>query len=88
MRTQFVDTQKNREIQYKKAVSFKKAFRRFEDVKAEFFRIQWTEEKEVFHYTKIVLLATFISGMLLYIADVIAQQGLSGISFLLKMILG
>ncbi len=88
MKTRPMDTQKTREVSYKKALSFKKAFRRFEDIKAEFFRIQWTEEKEVLHYTKIVLLATFVSGMLLYVADLIVQRGLSGINFLLKLILG
>lgn len=83
-----MEAQKIRDAQYKKAASLKKAFRRFEDVKTEFKRIQWTEDKEVLYYTKIVLLATFISGMVLYIADLIVQQGLSAINFLLRLVLG
>ncbi len=83
-----MDRHKAREENYKKARSFKKAFRRFEDVKTEFFRIQWTEDKKVWYYTRIVLISVCLSGVLLYLADLIVQKGLSVVSFLLRMVLG
>ncbi len=83
-----MDTQKVPQSSYKKALSMKKAFRRFEDIKAEFFRIQWTEDKEVLYYTKIVLIAAFASGMLLYVADLFVQKSLFAMNYLLRLILG
>jgi len=69
-------------------ISLKKAFRRFEDVKAEFFRIQWIEEGSVVNYAKIVILATFVCGMLLYIADLFVRGVLAGFDGFLRMIFG
>lgn len=68
--------------------SMKKAFRRFEDLKAEFFRIQWTEDGEVLSITKVVILATFICGMVLYFADLIVQRSLFGVDSILRWIFG
>jgi preprotein translocase subunit SecE len=69
-------------------LSIKKAFRRFEDLKSEFVRIQWTEEGQVLGYAKVVVLATFICGMLLYITDLIVQRTLIGFDGILRMIFG
>ena len=66
----------------------RKAFRRFEDLKAEFLRIQWTEEGEVSHMAKAVVLATFVCGMVLYIADLIVQRSLVGVDSILRLIFG
>ena len=84
----FMNTQKVPQSNYKKALSVKKAFRRFEDIKAEFFRIQWTEDKEVLYYTKIVLVAAFASAMLLYFADLFVQKSLFALNYLLSLIIG
>jgi len=69
-------------------ISLKKAFRRFEDVKSEFSRIQWIEEGTALGYAKVVILATFVCGMLLYIADLFVQGLLTGIDGFLRMIFG
>jgi len=66
----------------------KKAFRRFEDFKTEFFRIQWTEEGEVTNIAKVVVLATFICGMVLYLADLVVQRALFGVDGVLRLIFG
>lgn len=66
----------------------KKAFRRFEEFKAEFFRIQWTEEENVTDIAKVVVLATFICGMVLYLADLIVQRSLIGVDSVLRLIFG
>jgi preprotein translocase subunit SecE len=68
--------------------SMRKLFRRFEDLKAEFLRIQWTEEGEVSHIAKVVVLATFVCGMVLYIADLIVQRALVGVDSILRLIFG
>jgi preprotein translocase subunit SecE len=76
------------DVQKGKNRSIKKAFRRLEDVKAEFFRIQWTEEGEVSGYAKVVVLATFVCGMLLYVADLFVQRTLYGVDGILRFFFG
>ena len=66
----------------------KKAFRRFEDLKSEFFRIQWTEDGAVASIAKVVVLATFVCGMVLYIADLVVQRTLIGVDGVLRLIFG
>lgn len=68
--------------------SVKKAFRRFEDIKAEFVKIQWTEDGEVISYAKIVVIATFVSGMVLYVADLFVHRTLSGFDAILRAFFG
>lgn len=68
--------------------SFKKAFRRFEDIKVEFKKIQWTEEKKPQEYAKVVVLATFFSGMVLYCADVVVHKTLWLINALMRGLFG
>ena len=70
------------------AFSVKRAFRRFEDFKAEFVRIQWTEETSVSYMTKVVVLATFVCGMVLYVADLIVQRALIGVNGILRLLFG
>jgi preprotein translocase subunit SecE len=80
-----METQKNIP---QSASRLKKAYRRFEDIKQEFFRIQWTEEKEVITYAKVVVLATFVFGMLLYVTDVFVQRALQGVNVILRALFG
>jgi preprotein translocase subunit SecE len=68
--------------------SMKKAFRRFEDLKTEFFRVQWTEDGDVMQMAKVVVLATFVCGMVLYIADLVVQRALTGVDSVLRLIFG
>lgn len=68
--------------------SMKRAFRRFEDLKTEFFRIQWTEEGEVTNIARVVVLATFICGMVLYVADLVVQRALIGVDSVLRLFFG
>lgn len=68
--------------------SLKKAFRRFEDIKVEFKKIQWTEEKKPQEYAKVVVLATLLSGMVLYCADVVVHKMLWLINSFLRLLFG
>ena len=83
-----MEPQKSLPVARPSAFSLKKAFRRFEDLKAEFFRIQWTEDGGVGNMTKIVVLATFVCGMVLYVADLFVQRLLFGIDGLFRLIFG
>lgn len=83
-----METQKSLSQPRVSPLSMKKAFRRFEDLKGEFFRIQWTEDGEVMSIAKVVVLATFICGMVLYLADLVVQRSLTGVDCILRLIFG
>lgn len=68
--------------------TLRKAFRSLEDMKIEFKKIQWTEDKKIQEYAKIVVLATFASGMVLYFADVIVHKFLWALNACLRMLFG
>lgn len=68
--------------------SLSKAFRRLEDMKVEFKKIQWVEGKKTQEYAKVVVLATFISGVVLYLADVFVHKSLALINTILHMLFG
>ncbi|MDB6080829.1 MAG: secE [Chlamydiia bacterium] len=71
-----------------KAPSAKKAAQFLENVKSEFFKIQWTEDQDVKVYAKIVLISTFLLGMGIYLADVLIQKALFVVDVLFKLLFG
>jgi len=74
--------------QQSEAVRGKKAFQYFGSVKSEFKKISWTSKEELQVYTKIVIAATFLFGMLVYFIDVFIQYGLSIVNTVLRFIAG
>lgn len=54
----------------------RKAFEFVGDIKSEFTKISWTSKEELTAYTKIVVGATFIFGMLVYMSDLVIQRSL------------
>lgn len=58
------------------------------DIKQEFRKIEWTNKAELVLYTKIVLAATFIFGIGIYLVDLLIQGCLSGIQNIVKMLVG
>lgn len=66
----------------------KKAYEYFEDVKAEFSKISWTEGEEVMTYAKIVVGSMFVFGMLIYVTDLVIHRMLGGLDSLFKLIVG
>lgn len=66
----------------------KRAYEYFEDIKAEFAKISWTEGGEVFTYAKVVVVSTFFFGMLIYFTDLIVHRVLYGFDSLMKLIFG
>jgi preprotein translocase subunit SecE len=71
------------------AVSSKKKVQDFvADIKSEVGKITWTNREELITYTKIVVVATFVLGMSIYMMDLLIQGTLSGLSLLLRLIAG
>jgi preprotein translocase subunit SecE len=58
------------------------------DVKSEFKKITWTSPEELVSYTKIVVAATFLLGMGIYVMDLAIQLCLAGLGVVLRLIGG
>jgi len=58
------------------------------DIKGEIKRITWTSREELLFYTKLVVGATFVFGMAIYVLDLLIQATLGGLNFLLQLISG
>ena len=58
------------------------------DIKSEIHKITWTSREELLVYTKIVVGATFIFGMSIYLLDLMIQGTLGGLNLLLNFISG
>lgn len=58
------------------------------EVKAEIRRINWTSRDELVAYTKIVVAATFLLGMGIYVVDLMIQSSLMGLSTIVHWIWG
>ena len=66
----------------------KRFFGFFGDVKAELRKISWTNREELRVYTKIVVLTTFVFGMMVFFADLFIKNALEAISYVLRIIGG
>lgn len=58
------------------------------DIKSEIQKITWTSREELLVYTKIVVGATLVFGMSIYVLDLMIQGTLSGLHVLLSFIGG
>lgn len=58
------------------------------DVKSELKKITWTSPEELRAYTKIVVAASFLFGLGIYVVDLIIQTVLNGLEFLVRLIGG
>ena len=58
------------------------------EVKAEINRIHWTSKEELVNYTKIVICATFIAGLAIYLLDLTIQAFLSSLSYVVQVLIG
>lgn len=84
-----MEIKKNQQTTTERTVSTTKRVRDFvADIKSEIQKITWTNREELFAYTKIVVFATLIFGMSIYMLDLIIQSILASLSFLLHFIGG
>lgn len=58
------------------------------EIKNEFSKITWTEKDELAFYTKLVVGATFISGVAVYIIDLSIRASLTSLETIVKFIFG
>lgn len=58
------------------------------DIKAEFGKISWTDPEELRVYTKMVVGATFIIGMGIYVVDLLIQGVLNSLSYGIHLLFG
>jgi preprotein translocase subunit SecE len=59
-----------------------------EQVKQEFFKISWTDSEELKVYTQLVVGATFIFGLGIYVVDVIIHAFLNGLASVIHLLGG
>lgn len=69
-------------------MSGKKVFEFFGNLKKEFKNVAWTPKDELEAYTKIVVAATFIFGLLIYLTDLVIQGVLNGFGLISKLLGG
>jgi preprotein translocase subunit SecE len=75
-------------IATERSFSLKRAQDFVSDVKSEIQKITWTNREELIAYTKIVVGATFVFGMAIYLLDLMIQGTLGTLNFLLHLISG
>jgi preprotein translocase SecE subunit len=60
----------------------------FREVQNELKKVTWTPKQELFYSTKAVILATFIFGFAIYLADLGIRGVLDGIGNVARLIFG
>lgn len=55
------------------------------DVKSEFKKVVWTSKEELKVYTQVVVVTTFVCGMLVFFADLVIKNVLEAINFALRV---
>lgn len=70
------------------ALSSKRMQEFVSDIKSEIQKITWTGREELILYTKLVVGATFVFGMTIYVLDLLIQVALGSLNFLLHLISG
>jgi preprotein translocase subunit SecE len=58
------------------------------EIKEELRKISWTSPEELKAYTQIVVVATFVSGMGIYLIDLLIQFCLNGLAYIARLIAG
>ena len=75
-------------ISPQKSFTFQKLWKSFEEFKAEFSRIQWAEEANIFKTVRLIVAATFACGLLLYGVDLVVRQVVTGLESVFMFIAG
>lgn len=71
-----------------RAFSMRKAHEFLEGIKQELAKIQWTDGEDVKVYAKIVVIATFVFGIAIYLSDLVIQKSLHSLDALFRWIFG
>jgi preprotein translocase SecE subunit len=66
----------------------KKKLSYFREVQNELKKVTWTPKQELFRSTKAVILATFIFGFAIYLADLGIRGVLDGVGSIVRFLFG
>jgi preprotein translocase SecE subunit len=69
-------------------VTERKKLSYFREVQNELKKVTWTEKGELIFSTKAVIIATFIFGFAIYVADLAIRGTLDGMGHLARLIFG
>ncbi len=69
-------------------ITEKKKLSYFREVQNELKKVTWTSKEELILCTKVVVIATFIFGFAIYIADLSIRGVLETLSALFRMVFG
>lgn len=83
-----IDKIKSEKSSQAKSFNGKKMVNFVGDIKQELKKVEWTNKDELKVYTKIVLVSTFLFGLVIYGIDLAIQGVLGGISLLLRALVG
>lgn len=83
-----MEIKKPQQLGNEEVISSKKLQNFIADVKSEIQKITWTNREELIFYTKLVVGATFVCGMAIYLLDLVIQGILSSLNFFLHLISG
>lgn len=83
-----MEIKKPQQTATEQAISTRKVADFIADVKAEIQKITWTNREELIFYTKLVVGATFVFGMAIYVLDLVIQGTLGSLNFLMHLISG
>ena len=83
-----METKKGQRSNVDSSGFFKKIVTFFGDVKQEIKKITWTDKEELRTYTKIVVGATFVLGLGIYVIDVCLRSTLDALSTIIHWIAG
>lgn len=70
------------------AITERKKLSYFREVQNELKKVTWTTKEELIFSTKAVIIATFVFGFSIYLADLAIRGGLDMISYVARLIFG
>ncbi len=70
------------------ALTERKKLSYFREVQNELKKVTWTSKEELFFSTKAVIIATFIFGFAIYLADLAIRGGMDLLSQAARLIFG
>ncbi|MBS0620790.1 MAG: preprotein translocase subunit SecE [Verrucomicrobia bacterium] len=66
----------------------RRAFTYIQELKDELKKVSWTAQEELKLSTKMVILATFLFGLGIYLVDLLIKFGLDLVGFIVRWIFG
>lgn len=88
MDTKIGQSRINAEEVSRRAAKRRPFFSFIQDLKAELKKVSWTTKEELLLSTKVVVVATFILGLGIYMIDLIVKSGLDLVAQISRLVFG